>query len=144
MFRPVDREHAALALQLALKTRRISKSRLVNFFLKNDKDGSGDLDIDEFKVAMNKDLKLGLGEQHLDALIHLLDHNHDGEISYHELAEILKPRVKLKPKRKKLTAKQINQYPYIRQQLGMVQNFIPSLNYLRMAIRNVLMRLYPS
>ena len=115
MFRPVDKEHAALALQLALKTRRISKSRLVNFFLKNDKDGSGDLDIDEFKVAMNKDLKLGLGEQHLDALIHLLDHNHDGEISYHELADILKPRVKLKPKRKKLTAKQINQYPYIRQ-----------------------------
>ena len=115
MFRPVDREHAALALHLALKTKRISNAKLVDFFLKNDTDGSGDLDIEEFKTAVNKDLKLGLGEQHLDALIDLLDHNHDGEVSYNELTDILKPRIRSKPVKVRLTDEQINSYPYIRQ-----------------------------
>ena len=115
MFRPVDKEHAALALHLALKTRRVSVAKLVDFFLRNDKDGSGDLDVEEFKTAMNKDLKLGLGEQHLDALIHLLDRNHDGKISYNELTDILKPRIKSNEIKNRLTDVQIDTFPYLRQ-----------------------------
>ena len=64
---------------------------------------------------MNKDLKLRLGEQHLDALIHLLDRNHDGEISYNELTDILKPRIKSNETKKRLTDEQIDNYPYLRQ-----------------------------
>lgn len=115
MFRPIDMEHAALALQLSVKTRGLDAQTLVNFFLKHDSDGSGDLDAEEFKHALNIDLKLGLSEQHLEALVTLLDRNNDGEISYNELSEMLTPFTKKHPIKPNLSKSDIDSHPYLRQ-----------------------------
>ena len=44
-----------------------------------DKDGSGDLDYDEFKVAMNR-LGLGLTDEQIVQCIEVLDKDGDGEV----------------------------------------------------------------
>ena len=58
--------------------------------------------------ALNIDLKLGLSEQHLEALVTLLDRNNDGEISYNELSEMLTPFTKKHPIKPNLSKSDID------------------------------------
>ena len=58
-----------------------------------DKDGSGDLDHDEFRVAMDR-LGLGLTNDQIVQCIEVLDKDGDGEVSYAEFMELVKAPVK--------------------------------------------------
>ena len=115
LFRPIDLENAVIALRLAIKTRGLSAAALIDFFLKHDKDGGGDLDVAEFKTAMNDDLKIDLSSQHLDALVSYLDQNNDGQISYNELSVMLKPLVKRRAKMPHPSDEITDSAPHLRQ-----------------------------
>ena len=58
-----------------------------------DKDGSGDLDHDEFKMAMDR-LGLGLSNDQIVQCIEVLDKDGDGEVSLEEFMELVKEPVK--------------------------------------------------
>ena len=58
-----------------------------------DKDGSGDLDYDEFKVAMNR-LGLGLTDEQIVQCIEVLDKDGDGEVSLEEFMALVHKPVK--------------------------------------------------
>ena len=62
-------------------------------FLAMDKDGSGDLDHEEFAVAMNR-LGLGLTPDQINQCINVLDVDGDGEVSYDEFMALVNKPVK--------------------------------------------------
>ena len=56
-----------------------------------DKDGSGDLDHAEFKLAMNR-LGLGLTDEQIDQCIQVLDKDGDGEVSLKEFMVLVEEK----------------------------------------------------
>jgi len=62
-----------------------------------DKDGSGDLDYDEFKMAMTR-LGLGLTEEQIAQCIQVLDKDGDGEVSLAEFTALVKNEIKVEAK----------------------------------------------
>ena len=58
-----------------------------------DKDGSGDLDHQEFTLAMDR-LGLGLSQDQITQCIEVLDKDNDGEVSYDEFMTLVNKPVK--------------------------------------------------
>ena len=82
---PLDRSLTA-ALRLALGGKALES--IEGVFKAIDKDGSGDLDHREFKMAMDR-LGLGLTEQQIAQCIQVLDKDGDGEVSLSEFMALV-------------------------------------------------------
>ena len=73
IFRPIEAPYALASLHVVLKARHMTPQQLFEWFLERDIDGSGTMEVEEFRHAILNELGLGLTEPQLDELSHTLD-----------------------------------------------------------------------
>ena len=89
IFRPINAHDAMHALYVALASKHMTGPQLYEFFMDLDEDGSGTLDVEEFRHTMTTILRLGLTNPQLEVLAKTLDKDGNGHVNYVELKTAL-------------------------------------------------------